>query len=227
MHQELLCNGISFMLGEARRTGDRWSSLQMGREVLRGSRKSLQEGQPIGREQGNDSGGKMRLAIVFSTMNWPIGRRRSRKWMQERGLTPTLAGIPGEWKTLMLPFIAALGLVLGSSVSVAQSGAGAIQGTVTDSTGAVIPGAAIHVANQDTGVGADTKSSAAGSYQVPGLFTGTYIVTVTAPGMETYQRTIDLLAGQTATINPSLTPGAVTQKVEVTANSVQLVTTTS
>jgi hypothetical protein len=36
----------------------------------------------------------------------------------------------------------------------AQSGAGSIQGTVTDSTGAVIPGASIHVVNQGTGIAA-------------------------------------------------------------------------
>ena len=41
----------------------------------------------------------------------------------------------------------------------AQSGAGSIQGTVTDPTGAVIPGALIHVVNQGTGVAIDTKSN--------------------------------------------------------------------
>jgi len=97
------------MLGETCRTGDRWSLRRWGEGSFVIVGNPLQEGQPIGREQSNDSGGKMRLAIVFSTMNGPMWRRRSRKWMQERGLTPTLAGIPGEWKTLMLPFIAALG----------------------------------------------------------------------------------------------------------------------
>jgi hypothetical protein len=44
--------------------------------------------------------------------------------------------------------------------------------------------------------------------------------------METNQRTIELLVGQTAVINSTLTAGAVTQKVEVTANTVQLINTT-
>jgi hypothetical protein len=98
---------------------------------------------------------------------------------------------------------------------------------VTDSTKAVIPGASIHVVNSATNVTSDTTSNSAGDYRVPGLFTGDYVITVTAPGMETYQRTIQLLAGQTAAISFSLKAGLVTQKVEVEANAVQLVTTTS
>ena len=43
----------------------------------------------------------------------------------------------------------------------------------------------------------DTKSNNVGFYQVPGLNTGTYAVTITAPGMKTYNRVIELLVGQT------------------------------
>jgi hypothetical protein len=107
----------------------------------------------------------------------------------------------------------------------AQSGAGSIQGTVTDSTGAVIQGASIHVVQQGTNVASDTTSSSVGFYQVPELFTGTYDVTVAAPGMKSYKTTIDLLVAQNAVINPTLTAGAVTQQVSVSANTVQLTTT--
>ena len=64
-------------------------------------------------------------------------------------------------------------LVVGRSNVLAQSGAGSIQGTVTDSTGAVIPDALIHVVNTATNVAEDTKSNSVGFYQVPDLFTGT------------------------------------------------------
>jgi hypothetical protein len=107
----------------------------------------------------------------------------------------------------------------------AQSGAGSIQGTVTDSTGAVIPSASIHVVNQGTNIAVDTKSNAVGFYQIPDLFTGTYVVTITAPGMKTYKQTIELLVAQNAAINASMTAGNVTQQVTVTADTVQLVTT--
>jgi hypothetical protein len=106
-----------------------------------------------------------------------------------------------------------------------QSGAGSIQGTVTDPTGAVIPGAAVKVLNQATGVAVDTQTNAVGFYQVPELFTGTYIVSVTAPGMKTYNQSIELLVAQNAIINAALTAGAVTQQVTVSANTVQLETT--
>lgn len=109
----------------------------------------------------------------------------------------------------------------------AQSGAGAIQGTITDSTGAVIPEASVHVVNNSTGVAVDTKSNNVGFYQVPGLFTGTYEISITAPGMATYNRTLQLLVGQNAVIDASLTAGAVTQQVSVTADMVQLTTTNS
>src|SRR6185437_6740342 len=103
------------------------------------------------------------------------------------------------------------------SSAFAQSGAGTIQGTITDPTGAVIPRASINVVNQATGVTSTTKTNGAGLYQVPGLFAGTYVVTITATGMETYKRTIQLLVGQNAAVSPSLTAGSVTQQVEVAA----------
>jgi hypothetical protein len=109
--------------------------------------------------------------------------------------------------------------------AMAQSGAGSIQGTVTDPSGAVIPGASVHVVNQATNVATDTTSNSVGFYQVPGLFTGNYTVSVSAPGMKTTKQTIDLLVSQTAVINATLTAGAVTQQVTVTADAVQLTDT--
>lgn len=126
-----------------------------------------------------------------------------------------------------LAVVAVLSLALCCSSAFAQSGAGSIQGTITDSTGAVIPGAAISVVNTATGVRIHSVSNAAGFYQVPGLFTGNYQISVTAPEMQTHQRTVDLLVGQRAEIDFSMTLGAVTQKVEVQGNAVQLVTTNS
>jgi hypothetical protein len=118
-------------------------------------------------------------------------------------------------------------MAMGCSSVLAQSGVGSIQGTITDSTGAVIPGASIHVVNLATSVAADTRSNNVGFYQVPGLFTATYTVTATAPGMKTYKQTIELLVDQNAVINASLSPGAVTQEVVVPGEAAQLTTTDS
>jgi len=130
-----------------------------------------------------------------------------------------------KWIAPVLAIVIALGMAICCPGAFAQSGAGSIQGTVMDSTGAVIPGASINVVNQATSVAANTKSNDVGFYQVPGLFAGTYTVTVTAPNMKTYITTIQLLVAQAAVINPSLTAGAVTQQVEVASNTVQLTTT--
>ena len=125
-----------------------------------------------------------------------------------------------------VPILAiALGMAMCCSIALAQSGAGSVQGTVEDSTGAVIAGATIHVVNPATGVSTTTTSNSVGFYQVPGLFTGTYTVTITAPGMKGYKATVQLQVAQAAIINPAMTPGAVTQQVEVAADVVQLTTT--
>ncbi|MBS1821742.1 MAG: carboxypeptidase regulatory-like domain-containing protein [Acidobacteria bacterium] len=123
--------------------------------------------------------------------------------------------------------LAVCGIVLCTPDALAQSGAGSIQGTVQDATGAVFPNAAIHVVNQATGVATDTQSNKVGFYQVPNLFTGTYVVSITAPGMSTYQVKVELQVGQNATINPVLTTGSVNQQVSVDADVIQLVTTDS
>ena len=130
-----------------------------------------------------------------------------------------------KWNVPILAIVALVGLAMCGTGAKAQSGAGSIQGTVTDSTGAVIPGATIRVVNQATNSNTDTTSNAVGFYQVPALFTGKYTVTVTAPGMKTYRTSIELLVAQNANINPALTAGDVTQQVEVAADLVQLTTT--
>lgn len=130
-----------------------------------------------------------------------------------------------KWNPPILAIAIVFGMATCCSSALAQSGAGSIQGTVTDSTGAVIPGASIHVVNEATSIAADTTSNSVGFYQVPDLFTGTYTVTFTAPGMKTYKTAIELLVAQAAVIDPAMTAGAVTEQVEVAANAVQLTTT--
>jgi hypothetical protein len=131
------------------------------------------------------------------------------------------------WNGSVLALAGLLILSICSSTARAQSGAGSIQGTVADSTGAVVPGATIHVVNDATRVAVDTKSSNVGFYQVPSLFTGRYVVTVTASGFKTYTTTVELQVAQTAVINPMLSAGSVTQQVVVASNVVQLTTTDS
>lgn len=115
-------------------------------------------------------------------------------------------------------------LFLLSSLVMAQSGAGNIQGTVKDSTGAVLPGAAVHVMNKDTGRVIDTTANDVGFYSVPGLFPGNYTILFTVTGMLKYEANIVLQVAQTAVISPSMSAGSVTQQVTVTDDAIQLAT---
>ncbi len=114
--------------------------------------------------------------------------------------------------------------LLTSSTVFAQSGAGSIQGTVQDATGAALPGSAISVLNQKTGVTISTKANSVGFYSVPGLFVGSYTLTFTAPGMKKFQTTFTLENAQSAIINPKLSVGDVAETVTVTESDPQLVT---
>jgi hypothetical protein len=114
-------------------------------------------------------------------------------------------------------------LVLPTS-ALAQSGAGSIQGTIQDSTSAAVPNCSVHVVSQSTGVAYDTTSNSTGFYSVPGLFTGNYTVTFNASGMKKYQTTVALQNAQNAMINPTLAVGDVTERVTVSADTVQLAT---
>ena len=65
----------------------------------------------------------------------------------------------------------------------AQTTSGLITGTITDSTGAVIPGAHVQLANQATGIQRSAVTDADGYYTVPELQPGVYDVTVNKEGV--------------------------------------------
>ncbi len=81
----------------------------------------------------------------------------------------------------------AMGLALCIHTAAAQSSVSAsISGTVTDSTGAVISGAAVTVTNTDRGEKIrELKTNSAGFYTAGSLPLGAYAVTISAPGFKT------------------------------------------
>jgi hypothetical protein len=80
--------------------------------------------------------------------------------------------------------------VLLAAVSLsAQTFRGTILGTVTDPSGAVAAGASVTVKNIGTGLARTTETSADGSYTLPELPIGTYTVTVTLAGFQTFVTT--------------------------------------
>jgi Carboxypeptidase regulatory-like domain/TonB dependent receptor-like, beta-barrel/TonB-dependent Receptor Plug Domain len=111
----------------------------------------------------------------------------------------------------------------------AQVAGGTLTGSVTDSSGLVIPGAEVSIKNIATGLTRDVTTDAAGFYTAPNLLPGTYDVSATALGFATELRTgITLTVGAQQVLNLTLRVGAVTEKVEVAgqAPTVQLATST-
>src|ERR1700751_1586826 len=77
-------------------------------------------------------------------------------------------------------------VIMAAGSLAAQTFRGTILGSVTDPTGAVIAGAQVKVRNVGTGLERTTVSGSDGSYSVSELPIGTYEVTVTQPGFQTF-----------------------------------------
>ena len=99
----------------------------------------------------------------------------------------------------------------------AQAGRGAIGGLIADSSGAIIPGAAVTLRNPATGSELATKATAAGLYSFISLAPGTYEITAKAQGFDTLVRkNILVTLDQTSTVNLTLKVGSVSEVVTVT-----------
>ena len=99
-------------------------------------------------------------------------------------------------------------------------------GTVTDTSGAVVPNANVTVTNQATTVSQKTVTSSAGTYSFRGLPPGRYDVTVEASGFKKgVQSNVNVEVSTTPTIDVVLTAGATNETVQVTADTVSLNTT--
>ncbi len=98
-----------------------------------------------------------------------------------------------------------------------------LAGRVTDSSGAIIPGATIVVVNTATAAERPTVSNETGYYTVPLLQPGEYRVLVGQPGFKSISQSgVTLQVDQRAEINFVLEVGAVSEQVEVTADAAQL-----
>src|ERR1700693_2251 len=130
-----------------------------------------------------------------------------------------------EFPIVLTAFLA-LALVLPASIPVCAQVSGAtMTGSVTDSSGAVIPNTQLSIKNVATGEVRTVTTNPAGFYTAPNLLPGKYEVTAVAPGFSTEVRSgITLTVGAQQTLNIAMQIGQVSQKVEVTgeAPTVQL-----
>lgn len=146
-------------------------------------------------------------------------------------LHPTNDGA-GTWKSSvrwLAQLIWLLPLLLSPLASSAQELSATLSGTVTDTSGAVIPNAAVTITlNGVNASGRLVESNASGFYTATNLPAGTYSVKVVAQGFETYDgKNIVLDVAEKHTFNIQLKAGAVTTTVTVEDNPVSVDTETS
>ncbi len=120
-------------------------------------------------------------------------------------------------------------LVFGPLAARGQELSATLSGSVTDSSGAVIPHAAITIAlNGVNGTARLVESDSGGNYSAPNLTAGTYSITVIATGFETYKgKDIVLNVAEKHTVNVQLKAGAVSTTVTVQDNPVSVDTESS
>jgi hypothetical protein len=113
-------------------------------------------------------------------------------------------------------------------VAFAQGATGAINGAVTDPSGAAIPGAKVALRRVDTGTVETVVTNEVGRYAFPTVLPGRYTMTITKEGFTTTTESeFTLEVNQTSTHDLTLKVGAVTENVTVSAAATQVEATTS
>ena len=128
-------------------------------------------------------------------------------------------------KSLFARLVLISALVVCPAVSFGQAVFGSIAGTVTDQSGAAIPGAKISITETGKGVSYNTVTNGSGNYVQSHLAVGNYDVRVEAPGFEAYVRqSVRVTVDEVAPVNAQLTVGKVGEVVEVSAQDALLKT---
>src|SRR5271163_1244887 len=125
--------------------------------------------------------------------------------------------------SVLMPAIAALTF---APLAVAQTFRGSINGTITDSSGAFVPGAKVTAIDVATSAVRDTVSSGAGEFLFSDLPLSTYTIKVEATGFQTTEVTgVQVLAGKIYTLPVKLSVTQQSTTIEVSADSLSLDTT--
>src|SRR5690349_1673681 len=108
-------------------------------------------------------------------------------------------------------------LLILATPAVSQIITSSIVGQITDETGAGVPEAEVTVTNSGTGISVKTTADSSGAYSVTNLQFGTYDVTASKTGFQTFRTTgVQLLASQAARVDIKLQIGQVQQTMNVT-----------
>jgi hypothetical protein len=118
--------------------------------------------------------------------------------------------------------------LMGMSAAFAQVSTATLSGTITDSSGSVVPHVKVTIRNTDTNAVRALESDDQGRYNAPDLPVGNYEMEATLTGFQTFiQKGIQLTVGEAVVANVALQVGTAQQTVEVTADVQGVQTTTS
>src|SRR5579864_3313542 len=126
-------------------------------------------------------------------------------------------------KALLALFIVGCVFVCSTSMlSQTTISTGSIQGTITDPSGAVVPGAKILISNKATAQVISTTSTSSGTYTSGALIPGDYSIRVEASGFKSLTANVSVQVGVTSSGNFKLEVGQTGQVVEVQASTLQV-----
>jgi hypothetical protein len=132
----------------------------------------------------------------------------------------TLENRSGAWAYVAFAMLALALCFVWTAMPVAAqtAGEGSLEGTVMDTTGAVVPRASVTITNNATGIKTVSEASSAGFFNIAPVLPGTYTLEISAKGFKSLvQDDVVVDAMQVRTVSPVLTIGAETQTVTVTA----------
>ena len=118
--------------------------------------------------------------------------------------------------------------IMSGITAIGQLTTATITGTVTDQSGAAVPGATVTLKNTDTGISRTAQTAENGKYEALSLPAGSYEISAALTGFRTVVHTgISLTVGQNAVVDFALQVGQVSESVTVTGEIAQIETTTA
>src|ERR1700683_1794829 len=108
--------------------------------------------------------------------------------------------------------------LLGAMACLAQAPVGSLTGTLHDASGAVMPGVAVTVTNQDTGLERKVETSAEGIFSAASLPAGNYRVKAMATGFRTFEQSTIVQTGQVSSLALEMQVGPEVEVINVQAD---------